>query len=171
MRKLTIILLFIFSSSAFAQKSNFIANIRSMVQRINTDSTYNTRTLKDEELMEEEKTDNGGSLTGYFKGGTLTKINKWIGLSHSIITVEYYIDRGNLIFAHEQHKVFKEILSGDSLKNKLDDEHTKTTLGSKYYFHKGKLIKKETNGEPSENIAPVLFADFKHYTALLQNKI
>src|SRR6185295_612843 len=63
--------IFLFAIISFgcvnAQSTDNIEQIRETVEKINTDTGYRTRTLDNEEFME-EMGDGGGSLTGYYKG-------------------------------------------------------------------------------------------------------
>lgn len=159
--------MFFISSSAFAQEVNFISKIRSIVERINTDSAYKTKTLGTEEFMREEETDGGGSLTGYFKNGELKKINEWVGLSNGIVTIEYFLDHGDLIFAYERKKSFQYINKPDT--SYWDYQDQRVIRENRFYFRHGKLIKKHIKGDqdPSSDDTE-LIGWCKKYSALLQ---
>ena len=166
MKIIAIIFLFLFSFSAYAQQDSFISVIRSEVEKINSDSAYKTKTLENDKFI--DGTDNGSSLTGYFKNGELTKMNVWVGLSHCIVTREYFLDHGNLIFAYEQLRAFPYIQKPDT--EYFDYEHPRIALESRFYFRDGKLIKTISNGEPECTSVPSaseLLADSKEYSALL----
>jgi hypothetical protein len=145
---------------------NYIPAIRKIVQAINTNPGYKTKTLENDEFI--GFGDNGSALTGYFKNGELTKMNVWVGLSHCIVTIEYYMDHGKLIFAFEQLRAFPYVDKPDT--SYFDYDHPHIALESRFYFQDGKLIKKISTGEPECTTAPsasTLLADSKEYSALL----
>ncbi len=143
--KKTIVITLIVSLSVivFSQnKDAKIKHIQEKVKIINQDTTYLALTIDNEEFLE-QMTDGGGQLTGYFKGKTLYKIHKRIGLSYCVLTTEYYFEDEKLIFVYEQEDVFPYI---DSLAT-LDYTRTKTSFKARFYFKNKRLIEKKTEGE------------------------
>jgi len=137
----TIILSLSLTFSVFAQNKK-IKEIRKKFQTINRDTTYSTLTLNNEEFLE-QMTDGGGQLTGYFKYQNIDKIHERIGLSYGVLTREYYLEEGQLIFVFEKEDTFPYV---DSLAA-LDYTKTETAFEGRYYFDNGKLIKTKIKGE------------------------
>lgn len=63
----------------FAQTDNSLNKIRKTVEQINKDKSLTTKTLNNEQFLQ-ETTDGGGQLIGYFKSGQLVKIVERVGL-------------------------------------------------------------------------------------------
>ncbi|MDP4220166.1 MAG: hypothetical protein Q8916_10555 [Bacteroidota bacterium] len=125
---------------AVAAPIDSVSKIRTLVRQIDSERHYITRTLENDEFM--GGTDNGSSLTGYYKDGRLVKIAEWVGLSHCILTTEFYLDGGKPIFVYLQERSFPYLVPGDS----FDYDHPEIVLEARYYFRKGKLIRKNSKG-------------------------
>lgn len=163
------ILLFLYCASSYGQTSDGISEIRSIVAKINSDSAgYRTKTLENDEFI--GVTDNGSTLTGYFRKNELVKIAVWIGLSHWIVTEEYYLDNSNLIFVYKKERTSPYRVPGDS----FDYMHPEITMENRCYFKDKKLIKilsKGTSNDPSfKNDAEEMLADVKKYSELLKKR-
>jgi hypothetical protein len=163
------ILLYLYCASSYGQTSDRISQIRSIVAKINSDSAaYKTKTLDNDEFI--DGTDNGSSLTGYYKNGELVKIAVWVGLSHWIVTEEYYLDNSNLIFVYKKERTIPYRVPGDS----FDFMHPEITMENRCYFKDKKLIKvisKGTSNDPSfKNDAEEMLADLKKYSELLKKR-
>ena len=138
------IILIIFNFITFAitfgqtkQDKNYtLIQIKNTFQQINNYKNYKVITIDDTEEFLGHGTDNGGSLTGYFKNDTLKKIIEWVGLSNKVIQNEYYLDKGKLafVFSTESRYKYKDrTLSFDI--SKLDN-----VFKGRYYFSNDKLI-------------------------------
>jgi hypothetical protein len=158
---------------AFGQSREVVSGIRSIVKRINSDSMWQTKFLDNAYFVDSlnEAYDGGQTLTGLFKDGKLEKINAWVGLSLCILTVEYYVDHGSLIFAYEQEKAFPYIESASG--EPWDYEHPYVTFEGRYYFNTNKLIKKIENDTPECTTSwttKELLSNFHRDVALLQKQ-
>ncbi|PSL26422.1 hypothetical protein [Chitinophaga ginsengisoli] len=117
-------------------KSNTLLEIRNLYQQINSYKNYKTITIDDAEEFLGHATDNGGSLTGYYKGDTLKKVVEWVGLSNRVIQSEYYFEQNKLFFVYSTESRYRFNDSTQSFDySKLDK-----TFNGRYYFSNGKLI-------------------------------
>ncbi len=167
----TIILSFFFGLTFGQTGSNKVKEIHNTVEQINRDTGYTTRTLDNEEFLD-HMTDNGESVTGYFKNGQLVKIVEWIGLSSCINITEYYFKDDTLIFAYTQGKVFQYIDSTASFNYNVQN----IVMECRFYFDNNKLIKSIFNGstvcsgEPSDSWAKNYQSDCEEYIKLFRKK-
>ena len=160
-------------ADCFAQQNiSTVDNIRKAVEKINSDTSYTTKTLDNEEFMK-QMTDGGGQLTGYFKNGQLWKIIARIGLSSCVNTTEYYVQDDKLYFVYIEGKEFKYV---DSLAS-FDPNIHNVTMECRFYYVNGKMIKSiltgstRCGGEPSDSWAKTYQdACSKYVTLLLSNK-
>lgn len=117
-------------------KSFTLVQIKNLCRQINNYKNYKTVIFDDAEEFLGHGTDNGGSLTGYFKNDTLKKIVEWIGLSNKVIQNEYYLDRGKLVFVYSTESRYRYNDSTQSFDySKLDN-----IFKGRYYFRNDKLI-------------------------------
>lgn len=93
-------------------------------------------------------TDNGGSLTGYFKKDTLKKIIEWVGLSNNVIQNEYYLDKGKLVFVYSTESRYKF----DDSTQSFDYSKLDIFFKGRYYFSRDKLM--DTILSNRQHIAP-----------------
>jgi hypothetical protein len=124
---------------AFAQskedKSGELSQIRLKFQKINKETNYRVVKLEDAEQILGHATDGGASLTGYYKGDTLSKIVEWVGLSTGVVQNEYYLDGGKLIFVFSNEKRFAY---NDSLQA-FDYTKLVPAFTGRYYFKNNQL--------------------------------
>lgn len=154
----------------FGQSNDTVKHIREIVEQINTDTAYTTRTIEGDQWME-HTTDGGGYLTGYFKQGQLVKIVELVGLSSCTLIYEYYFQDDNLIFVYGQEKNFEYV---DSL---ASFDYTTQTLAMefRFYFESNNLIKSKITQRSkramavSETQALELLAESKRFQQLLKN--
>src|SRR5258706_4258188 len=131
------------SADSFAQtKAELINTIRKDFQAINTDTSLKTKTLEDDEFLE-NTTDGGAELTGYYKRDSIVKIFEWIGLSYGNRTREFYFRKGWLFFVYEK---FQSFVINDTT-GEMDHSNVKTTFEGRYYFNNDKLIEQKTSGK------------------------
>lgn len=117
-------------------KNYVLSQIKNLYRQINDYKNYKTIIIDDAEEFLGHGTDNGGSLTGYFKNGTLKKIVEWVGLSNKVIQNEYYLDKGKLIFVYATESRYRFSDSSQSFDfTKLDN-----VFKGRYYFSNNKLI-------------------------------
>lgn len=128
----------------YAQKENpAIKKIEARATAIDKAKGLAVKILRDREISE-EATDGGMTLTGYYKNDTLLKMNFWVATFDGIWDCNYYYSNDSLIYANEKQKTYLV----DSAKQTLDYNHTTLKTENKFYFSKGKLIKKSSNGAP-----------------------
>lgn len=111
-------------------------NIRTLYQNINSYKNYETIIIDDAEILLGQATDNGGSLTGYYKGDSLKKVTEWVGLSNKVIQNEYYFDKDKLFFVYSSESRYK---FNDSTQS-FDYTKLENIFKGRYYFSNGKLI-------------------------------
>jgi hypothetical protein len=144
--------------------------IRKIYQQINQYKNYDTITIDEAEEFLGHGTDNGGSLTGYFKEDSLKKIVEWVGLSNKVIQNEYYFDRDKLIFVYSTESKYRFNDSTQSLDySKLDN-----IFEGRYYFDNDKLLDtifhdKEHTATKKQDSADLITSS-KDYLKLLKTK-
>ena len=128
-------------------KSYTLVEIRNLYQQINSYKNYRIITIDDVEEFTGHVTDNGGSLTGYYKGDSLKKVIEWVGLSNRVIQNEYYFDQNKLFFVYSTESRYRFNDSTESFDySKLDK-----TFNGRYYFSNGKLIDAIFTGKKHES--------------------
>jgi hypothetical protein len=137
---ITIFLFIFISKISIAQtveeKRSVLGGIIDKYEQINAYKAYKTITIDDAEEIFGHATDNGASLTGYFKADTLKKIILWVGLSNKTIQDEFYFERGLLIFVFTTEREYLHDNEGqDSGVVKLEKG-----FHERYYFSQGKLF-------------------------------
>ena len=125
--------------------------IRHVVQEVNRSKDYETRTLENEEFLE-QMTDGGGDLTGLFRSGRLVKIIERIGLSSCVNITEYYFQNSQLVFASVQGREFAYVDSTASFDPGVQD----VTLEARFYFHENNLVKADLKGSTRCGGAPTM---------------
>lgn len=170
-------ILVLFTTNSFGQKpadekknTNNVKNadvlqIREVFRQINEFKNYRIVTIDDSEAFLGNVTDNGGSLTGYYKEDTLKKIVEWVGLSNRVIQNEYYFDNGKLVFVYAVERQY-------SLKStSLESDFTKLnkTFEGRYYFNNNKLFKTVLHGKVTEETQDFLSSS-KEYVKLLTDQ-
>jgi hypothetical protein len=141
MRPVLIMILFLFSTLSYTQTNiTKVDKIRTTVEQINKETGYTTRTLENEEFLQ-QLPDGGGTLTGYFKNKQLVKLVEWIGLSSCVNITEYYLQNNKLIFVFIQGKEFQYV---DSLAT-FNDRQT-VTMECRFYYDNPKIIKSVVHG-------------------------
>ena len=131
-----ILLSHVASAQSNEEKSQSIAQIKETFERINKATSYEIAQIDDPEIFLKHATDNGGTLTGYFKSDTLHKIVEWVGLSNRVVQNEYYFDKGNLVFVYATEKKYAY---NDSLQS-LDYSKLVPSFFGRYYFKNGQLL-------------------------------
>ena len=117
-------------------KNYALLKIKKTFQEINGYKYYKTVTIDNSEDFLGQITDNGGSLTGYYKGDSLKKVVEWVGLSNKVIQNEYYYETDKLIFVYSTESLYRYYYSTKSIDYaKLDN-----VFKGRYYFLNGKLI-------------------------------
>ncbi|MEP7377192.1 MAG: hypothetical protein ABI675_27570 [Chitinophagaceae bacterium] len=168
------IFLFFTWTTTFGQgkedKNYRLFNIRKVYQQINQYKNYTTVTIDDTEEFLGHGTDNGGSLTGYFKKDTLKKIIEWVGLSNKVIQNEYYLDNGKLIFVYSTESKYRFNESTQNFDySKLDKAFT-----GLYYFSNEILIdtilSDKQHGDTKQETAAELLTSSKDYIKLLSER-
>ncbi|MEJ8817128.1 hypothetical protein [Lacibacter sp. H407] len=132
-----ILLLLIFGScKAVAQLSIQAKQIESFCKLIDKDSSLKKKVFEQEEFMD-HVTDNGGSLTFYYKKGIVYRITEWIGLSGYVVIMDYYFQSGKLVYVRDEEFTYeRHPVTGDLTGKFSQDDRF---LG-KYFFRNNKLF-------------------------------
>lgn len=151
-------------------KSAILHNIKKSCQEINSYKSYKILTIDNAEEFLKNNPDNGASLKGYYKSGSLKKIIEWIGLSNKIIQNEYYFGKGKLIFVYATESRYDY---NDSLQA-LDYSKLHLFFKGRYYFNNEKLFDtivddKEPNVCNQKDASDFLVTS-KEYAKLLKAK-
>ena len=170
---LTIFALFTLTTSCEQgkkDKSYSLFNIKKVYQQTNNYKNYKTVTIDDAEEFLGHGTDNGGSLTGYYKGDSLKKVVEWVGLSNKVIQNEYYFDNDKLIFVFSTESRYRL----NDRTQSFDYTKLDTVFKGRYYFDNGKLMDtilndKEHTATKKEDAAEYLTSS-KEYLKLLKTK-
>ena len=147
-----------------------VFKIKKVYEKTNDYKNYRTVTINDAEEFLGHGTDNGGSLTGYYKGDSLKKVIEWVGLSNMVIQSEYYFDNDKLIFVYSTESRYRFNDSTQSFDySKLDN-----VFKGRYYFNNGKLINTILNDKEHTATKKKDTVDFltssKNYLKLLKTK-
>jgi tRNA-dihydrouridine synthase len=150
-----------------ADKTSTLAKIRQAFQQINEYKNYRIVTIDDAEEFLGHGTDNGGSLKGYYKGDSLKKIVEWAGLSNRVVQIEYYFDKGKLVFVYSTDKQYKF----NEKTEEFDYSKFDKVITGRYYFSNDKLIEtiisdKEHQKTKQQDVADFLSSS-KDYIKLL----
>lgn len=172
--KLILIFTLVFDTSFGQGKEDFnkrLFDIKTKYQKINQFKSYRIVTIDDAEEFTGHATDNGGSLTGYFKGDTVKEIVEWLGLSNKVIQREYYLDSGKLFFVYLTESFYKVNDSAGTIDyTKLDLKNT-----GRYYFANGKLFDTILSEKEwkltKEKDAKDFVASVKKYLPLLKKRL
>jgi hypothetical protein len=151
-------------------KSYAVSKIKKLFQQINEYKNYKTKTIDDPEAFLGHGTDNGASLTGYYKGDSLKKIIEWVGLSNKVIQNEYYFDHDKLIFVYSTESRYR---FNDSTQS-FDYSKLHNVFKGRYYFAHDKLIDTILNDKEhvatKKQDAANFLASGKNYFRLLKTK-
>ena len=156
MKKCVILLIFCLSVFGFGQN---ISVIRKQVEVINNSQNYVVKKISNDYFVDvkNEVTDNGQELEGYYKNKELKKIVHSAGLSSTIITTQFYFDKGNLIFV--LRKKFQTMDENGNLRK------PKLTSESRLYFVNGNVINQ------NEKIDQEEVSDIKQQSTIYQNDL
>ena len=163
------------TGDAVQPKDTIIKHIRASFQKINGDLTLKKVELDNDEFISDttgEIPDNGCSLTGYYKKGTIYKMTAWIGISYCLRQYDYYLDNGRPFFIYETEKDFAHDSAGVLNHNKLVP-----AFEGRYYLDNGKVIDMKLKGKklmdqsPSAKSVLGLAADSKDYLKLIAARL
>lgn len=142
MKNLTLIILLAITNILCGQtQEEKIKSIKEKVEKINQDSSYNIKILRNEDFLD-QMTDGGAELKGYRKNGKTYKIVESVGLSYCVRNFEYYLSDEKLIFVYENEQDFPYI---DSIA-RLDYTRLELNFEGRYYFDNEKFIDKKISG-------------------------
>lgn len=151
-------------------KSYALSKIKKLYQQINEYKNYRTETIDDAEAFLGHGTDNGASLTGYYKGDSLKKIIEWVGLSNKVIQNEYYFDQEKLFFVYATESRYS---INDTTQSPEHSKPDKVFKG-RYYFNHDKLIdtilSDKEHAATKEQDAAHFLASGNDYFRLLKTK-
>ncbi len=163
---ITILLICLFANFATAQtEQELIKEIRKHYKWVNSQKDFVPVVLNNQDFLD-QATDNGATMTGYYKNNKLYKIIETVGISYAVITSEYYFWSGELFFIYHTEKAYKE--KKDDAGNFIELDYTKTELKyeDRQYFNKDKQIRRIKKGEilstennflkRSKNLKPLL---------------
>jgi hypothetical protein len=160
---------FLFLGCYRQSEDSVIKNITREVQTINNNKSLKAVKLENEGFLE-ETLDNGSSLTGFYKGDTIYKMNVWIGLSYCIRQYYYYFNDRQIIFIYETEDDFPD----DPKTGELNYSIITRTFEGKYYLNNGKIVnmtikgKKRLDNMPSTKFISGLETDANSYIKLLK---
>jgi hypothetical protein len=136
-----------------------IQQIRKDFKAIAADTSLKLISLDAEEFLDATP-DGGASLTGYYKGDQLVKIEEWIGISYGNSIREFYLKAGQVFFIYDRFDSF--IQNGAD----LDPAKPKTVFEGRYYIVKDKMIAKKTIGKKPLGDKPII--DLKEINSTVQ---
>lgn len=156
MKKFVILLIFCLSVFGLGQN---VSVIRKQVEVINNSKNYGVKKIPNNYFVDvkNEITDNGQELEGYYRSKEFKKIVHSLGLSNTMMTTQFYYDKGNLIFV--LRKKFQNIdKNGNLSEPKLISE-------SRFYFVNDNVIN-QNEKEDQEEIAHI-----KKQSIIFQNDL
>ena len=156
MKKFVILLIFCLSVFGFGQNASVI---RKQVEIINNSKNYVVKKIPNAYFVDvkNEVTDNGQELEGYYRNKELKKIVHSVGLSNTMITTQFYFDKGNLIFV--LRKKFQTMDENGNLRK------PKLTSESRLYFVNGNVINQ------NEKIDQEEVSDIKQQSTIFQKDL
>lgn len=156
MKKFVILLIFCLSVFGFGQNASVI---RKQVEIINNSKNYVVKKIPNAYFVDvkNEVTDNGQELEGYYRNKELKKIVHSVGLSNTMITTQFYFDKGNLIFV--LRKKFQTMDENGNLRK------PKLTSESRFYFVNGNVINQ------NEKIDQEEVSDIKQQSTIFQKDL
>jgi hypothetical protein len=158
----------LYHQSIFAQtKMDKIKHIQDVFVEINKTTDLKTITLNNEDFLRETKKE-GGRLTGFFKQDSLVKIHEWIGVSYGTIDIDYYFEKGELVFAYVKENYF---IHTDS---SIDKTRLTVKFEGRFYFENGDIIAQKNSGsgdwgDTLDNTNPI-FQNAKKMAKLLTER-
>ena len=169
----TIILMSIFVNFTIAQNvESSIKVIRKHFQWTNTQKGFMTVALNNQDFLD-HPTDNGATLTGYFKRGKLYKIEETVGISYAVYKTDYYFWDGKLYFVYRTESQYKS--KTDANGNFIEMDYSKTELKyqDRQYFKNGKRIRRIEKGEmlgSKANYPKSFLKEAKKYKKMIKNR-
>jgi hypothetical protein len=141
MKKRIPFLLILFFGSISGQN---IKGVKKIVADINHAKNYTIKTVPNSYYLDNNQiTDNGIELKGYYKEGKLKKMEYFVGLSAWNIVTEYFFSKEDeLVFVHS--KKYQIVDENGYLNN------PKLLTESRYYYKGRKLIKVSYNKDNIE---------------------
>jgi len=148
MRLAIVIFCFLTTANVAAgQVTDKIASIRKTVEAINNTNGYNVKILDNDYFAkEDEVSDNGQELRGYYKNGQLKKIVYSLGLSNCLRPFEYYFSDTGLVFVFEKEADYPEKRRRAGAANGLDYSKLVPVFEGRYYIEKDKIIQSKIKG-------------------------
>ncbi|WP_164972677.1 hypothetical protein [Lacibacter luteus] len=155
---------------AIAQLTVQAKQIESSCKLIDKDSSLQKKVYEQEEFMD-HVTDNGASLTVYYKNGTVYRITEWVGLSSYVVIMDYYFLSGKLVYVRDEELVYeRNAVTGETTGKFSKDDRF---LG-KYFFKNDKLFDEVSLGhnrfedDEKHNAEKEFLASSKKYLALFK---
>lgn len=143
MKQHLLILSFLFCfSSLYAQVPVLKKQIDSSCKVIDRDDGLKKKIYEQEAFMD-HATDNGGSLTIYYKNKNVYKIEEWVGLSGYVVINTYYFQNNQMVFVKDEEYMYERNPGTGETTGKFSKDNR---FIGKYYFKNGKLIHQESLG-------------------------
>jgi hypothetical protein len=180
MKKQVRLLLFLlltltFTSSLFGQgfedkRSPQVFAIQYKRIAINEFKNYDSVLVENGEDFLRQSTDNGPTLTGFFRSDTLVKIIELIGLSNKVIETEYYLENNKIFFICVTERKYKF----DKKTQTFDLTKFESSFRRSYYFENGKLfdtdVKDKTFLATKQKDSLLFLENCNKYSLLLKSK-
>lgn len=148
MKKTSILILIsLLANIAFSQNiEKSIKKIRKQFQWVNSQKDYKKEELNNKDFLD-HTTDNGATLTGFFKDEKLYKITEVVAISYAYFKTDYYFWDNKLFFVYRTEHQYKE--KKDAQGNFVEMDYTKTDIKyqDRQYFENGKQIRRIEKGK------------------------
>ena len=158
------------SAQSSSGKIYTVPQIRQIYLKINEYKKYKQVSIEDCELLFGQSTDNGCSLTGYYKVDSLKKMVEWIGLSNRVNINEYYFQDNHIVLVLSLEKLYKV----NDVTGEMDNTRFDKTFADRYYFSNDKLIKTILSNKEhemtEEQAASEFLATSKKYLSILHSR-
>lgn len=136
-----------FISTATAQtEEEQVKQIRKQFKWVNAQKDYKTIELNNMDFLD-HATDNGASITAYYKNNKLYKIVEVVGISMGLLNSEYYFWDNELFFVYHTEKMFKEIKDAQGYFIEFDYSNTELKYEDRQYYNKGNTVRRIKKGE------------------------
>ena len=172
MKKLILLITIItISSNIFSQNTKEAINeIRQQFKWVNSQKNFKSVSLNNLDFLE-HPTDNGATLTGFYKNNILYKVTETIGISYAIYINEYYLKNNKLIFVYAIEKQYKQkIDKNGKTTGELDYTSTDLKYEHRLYYKNEKQIRELKKGTKISGNNTKFLSHFASLKKLLDNK-
>ena len=151
-------------------KLALLANTKYLFKKINDYKNYKVVLIDNIEDILGHGTDNGSTLTGYFKKDSLKKVVEWVGVSNKVYQNEYYYNNDSLVFLYR-------IISNCRFTNRsqsFDCSKLEVVFEGRYYFSRNELFETILSGNEFYTTKANDYLDYlkssKDYLNLIKSK-